>query len=40
MCCLIYHHWWPEVADTPDNRPLRVFACLALEHIFGAFLCP
>jgi hypothetical protein len=39
ICGLIYHHWWPEVADTPDNRPLRVFAWLALEHIFGAFLC-
>ena len=36
---LIYHHLLPEVVDTPDNRPLRMFACLALEHIFGSYYC-
>jgi hypothetical protein len=36
---LLYHHLLPEVVDTEDNRPIKIFACLFMEYYVGAFLC-
>merc|ERR1711874_494036 len=36
---LVYHHLLPEVSDTEDNRPARIFYCILMEYYLGQYVC-
>ena len=36
---LLYHHLLQEVADVVENRPARIFYCIAMEYFLGQYVC-
>lgn len=36
---LLYHHLLPEVSNTEDNKPARIFYCILMEYYLGQYVC-